>query len=334
MKCVTLAIPTHNRCALLAQTLESLRSLRVPAGVDVHLVVVADACTDDTAAVATEGFKELPFAAQLETVQYRNVNRGRNRCVELAAGDVVIFLDDDVWADPGLLEGHLEVFETTPASITAGQIELWWRDATRPPWMSDQTATLLTERHFDAGPPRRLTRPWDAAGANFALRREAVQRVGWFKPGLCRSGASLLGGGETEWNRRALAAGLELWSAPRAHVLHYVTPKRVETPDYVLGVARGLGESHIYMKDAFPVTEVARQLVGRTGLGVLHAARAGLAKLRGDRRGEVDALVGLNLCLGAIAGTVTRVRGRSPVRRTDTPAEPLTVPASRGVSAS
>lgn len=334
MKCVTLAMPTHNRSALLGQTLESLRSLRVPAGVDVRLVVVADACTDDTKALAVEGFKELPFAAQLEEVEYRNLNRGRNRCVELATGDVVIFLDDDVWADPGLLEGHLEVFETTPASITAGQIELWWRDVTRPPCMSDGTAKLLTERRFDAGPPCRLTRPWDAAGANFAIRRDAVNRVGGFKPGLDRSGQSLLGGGETEWIRRAMAAGLELWSAPRAHVLHYVSPKRVETPDYVLGVARGLGESHIYMKDAFPVTEVARQLVGRTGLGLLHAARSALAQLRGDRLGKVDALVGLNLCLGAIAGTVKRLRGVSPVTLTETPAEPLTVPASRGVNAS
>jgi len=312
MQSVTIAIPTHNRAELLEQTLISLAEVVVPPGSAVDLLIIVDACTDGTVAIAQKLFPRLPFPGRVVPFEFRNLNRGRNACVEQASGEIVLFLDDDVWVSPGLLDGHLEVYRSTPASIVAGHIELWWRDATRPDWMSDATAVMLTERRHE-GTSVRLLRPWDAAGANFSIRRNAVIKVGGFKPGLDRSGTSLLGGGETEWIRRALKQGLELWSAPQARVKHYVAPRRVESPAYVLGVARGLGTSHVYMKEPFGLPEVARQLVGRSLFVLLHAARLLRATFKSDKPGIVDSKCNLQLCLGALSATFTRLTGKSPV---------------------
>lgn len=324
MSSATIAIPTHNRAELLGETLASLAQLVVPGGVVVDLLVIADTCTDTTVPVAERCFKSLHFPSRVLPFDFQNLNRGRNACVELAKGEIVIFLDDDVCVNPGLLSGHLNVYHSTPASIAAGHIELWWRDAVRPQWMSDATAVMLTERKH-VGQPTRLLRPWDAAGANFSIRRAAMAKIGGFKPGLDRSGSSLLGGGETEWIRRALNQGLELWSAPEARVKHYVSPNRVSSPAYVLGVARGLGTSHVYMKEPFGAVEICRQLFGRFALSLVHSFRLLQATLRNDKPAQIDAKCNIQLCLGALAATCTRLAGKSPVPR-DAPILRLKIP--------
>jgi glycosyltransferase involved in cell wall biosynthesis len=309
-KKLTIAIPTHNRVDLLKQTFVSLSRLHVPTGVELELVVVADSCTDGTVKLV-KSF-EFPFRSELIEGGFQNLNMGRNACVSAARGEIILFLDDDVWADPSLVIGHLETFQETPASVSSGEVELWWRDVERPSWMSGWTASLLTERQH-GGRRAQLSHPWEAAGANFAIRREVVGKVGGFLPGLDRSGTGLLGGGETEFIRRAQSAGLQLWSAPRARVKHYVSSARVNGPTYVRGVARGLGRSHIYMRSKLGPAQVARQIIGRGALACVHGGRHLAAKVRSDAQGAVDAACDIQICLGAIEATIARARGRSPV---------------------
>src|ERR1043165_7782257 len=44
---VSILIPTHNRCAMLIRTMESLREIRLPGDASLELIVVANGCTDE-----------------------------------------------------------------------------------------------------------------------------------------------------------------------------------------------------------------------------------------------------------------------------------------------
>jgi glucosyl-dolichyl phosphate glucuronosyltransferase len=307
---VTIGIPTHNRARLLERALASLANLRIPNDCSPEVLVVADACDNDTAKVAAAA--RLPIPLKVIEAKLRNLNRGRNLCFEHGHGEIVLFLDDDVEVSPDLLTGHVGTFRDTPASMTAGQVLLAWSEGSQPSWMSDHTARLLTERR-DGDTVRRLEHEWDAVGANFAVHRRVVEKIGGFLPGLDRSGIQLLTAGETELLRRALRAGFELWSAPTALVHHHVAIERISDTRYVYGVARGLGMSHIFMRDGLGAVEVARQLVGRTARCMWHGARYFGASLAGDQRVAVERMCDCQIDRGALEALLLRMSGRSPV---------------------
>lgn len=104
---VSVVTPTHNKEALLRRTLASLE--RQDVGADAfEVVVVDDGSTDGTPAFLAA--HRPPFALRVVRV---DENRGRaaarNRGLERATGDLVVFLDDDMELVPGFLRAHVEL---------------------------------------------------------------------------------------------------------------------------------------------------------------------------------------------------------------------------------
>jgi glycosyltransferase involved in cell wall biosynthesis len=90
---ISVVVPAHQEEAWIGRTLEAL-----VAATPFEVVVVANGCTDATAAVArARGARtiEIPVAG---------VSRARNLGARTAAGDVLLFLDADTVLAPGALE--------------------------------------------------------------------------------------------------------------------------------------------------------------------------------------------------------------------------------------
>lgn len=81
-------IPAHNASGHIRKALDSIKAQTFT---DYELIVVCDSCTDDTADVARE------YGAIVEEVEYHCDGPTRNRGIELARGDYVLFMDDDDW---------------------------------------------------------------------------------------------------------------------------------------------------------------------------------------------------------------------------------------------
>src|SRR6266508_5738391 len=105
---VTVVIPTHDRCALLALTLRSVLWQR---DVELEVVVVDDGSSDDTAAMVA-GLGD----ARVRLVRHPTalgVSAARNRGIAEARGAWVAFLDDDdLWA-PDKLARQLQAARGT-----------------------------------------------------------------------------------------------------------------------------------------------------------------------------------------------------------------------------
>lgn len=95
---LSVVIPSYNRAPVLARCLDALAA-QDPAPDEV--VVVDDGSTDGTPAVLSE-------RAWVRSVRRENGGRAqaKNTGVAAARGDVVLFLDDDVIATPGLVGLH------------------------------------------------------------------------------------------------------------------------------------------------------------------------------------------------------------------------------------
>lgn len=84
----SIIIPAHNSAGFIKRALDSIRAQTFT---DYELIVVCDSCTDETELIAKE------YGAITETVEYHRDGWTRNRGLELATGDWLLFMDDDDW---------------------------------------------------------------------------------------------------------------------------------------------------------------------------------------------------------------------------------------------
>jgi glycosyltransferase involved in cell wall biosynthesis len=105
---VTVAICSWNRARRLVQTLDSLTALAVPDGVDWELLVVNNNCTDDTDRVVASFTDRLPLRLLHEPTP--GLSCARNRAVQHAAGEYILWTDDDVVVDSAWLTSYHRAF--------------------------------------------------------------------------------------------------------------------------------------------------------------------------------------------------------------------------------
>jgi GT2 family glycosyltransferase len=169
-------------------------------------VVVVDGPADlATSRVARE------HGATLDALgEHRGINAARNRAAELAQGDLLAFLDDDVELWPHWHEALTGAAGQHPdVDCFGGPIHARLegpapRGCGRP---QDAPVTVL-----DLGPVDRDAE--FAWGANFAVRRSAIERVGPF------AGDIVLYGDEEDWQRRLRSMGGRVRYVARAGVDH------------------------------------------------------------------------------------------------------------------
>jgi glycosyltransferase involved in cell wall biosynthesis len=118
---VSVVIPTHNRAALLARLLDSLRIQSLPAD-DFEVIVVDDGSTDDTT-VVLEALRDMPNLRWVCQEQAGPAS-ARNRAWPMASAPLVAFTDDDCTATAGWLEAMVQAAALNPGAMIQGRTEI------------------------------------------------------------------------------------------------------------------------------------------------------------------------------------------------------------------
>jgi len=122
---ISVIVPTHNRLEILQETIRRLLEQdSAPQGHE--LVVVDDRSEDGSYEWLVHECEAKPC---LRPIRNRSAGRAaaRNTGVESARGEVICFLDDDMWVGPGFLRAHWRAHrETRPRPIAAvGKMRPW-----------------------------------------------------------------------------------------------------------------------------------------------------------------------------------------------------------------
>ncbi len=188
---VSVVVPTRGRAAYLEVTLDSLLAQRTETGSEI--LVVDDGAQDATAEVVGA----RPQVRHVAHGASRGLNAARNTGIRETGAPLVAFVDDDVFAPPGWLDALAAGAADHPeAEAFGGPIRARFEGRTpRSCGREDPPITTL-----DLGSEDRVAEV--AWGANFAVRRAAVERVGPFDERIVRPH-----GDEEEWLERLKAAG-------------------------------------------------------------------------------------------------------------------------------
>ena len=221
---LSVAICTWNRCDLLRQTLEGLTRVAVD-GFTWEIVVVNNACTDDTDAVIAAFADRLPLRRIFESTP--GLSPARNRAIQEARGKWIVFTDDDVLVDEHWLTSFMGTTRRFPrAAVIGGPIAPWF------PVPPDELLVRVFPTlgtgfcGLDYGPVEQILAEQDVYGANMAFRLEGIgdQR---FLEALGHKGNSQKAGDDIEFVRRIRSRGGDVVWSPDMKVRHYVLPKRM-----------------------------------------------------------------------------------------------------------
>jgi glycosyltransferase involved in cell wall biosynthesis len=225
---LTVAVPTHNRAAMLRQTLEALTRLEVPDGREWELIVVQNDCTDDTSAVLETFASRLPLRALSEP--RAGVNFARNAAVDAARGDYIIFTDDDTLPVAHWLSAYAAAFGAHPAvDVFGGPIQPRFTTPP-PPWLEDVLPEVAVAygRLECRGRGEHLSQNFFPFGANMAFALRVLRK--WpFDPKLGPRGKSRINGSETELILKLFANGHEGRWVEAARVEHCIQPRQMTT---------------------------------------------------------------------------------------------------------
>ncbi len=148
---------THDREALLRQKLAALEAQTLPPE-QFEVVVLANACTDETAKLLEE--TQTPYRLRVQvSPELLSPARARNLCAAAATGRVLYFSDDDCLPAPETLRKHLA--EQLRPCVAVGGLE------------------FIAANHTERWSPQRVGF-WNLSGANTSVPAAAFRRVGGF----------------------------------------------------------------------------------------------------------------------------------------------------------
>ena len=208
---VSVVIPTYNRRDSLRRLLDSLAAQELPAAA-FEVLVVDDGSSDGTREMLAS--LRLPFPLSIHSQENAGPGAARNRGVQHARGALIVFLDDDVVAPPGLLAAHAARHAAGSNQVVIGPMlppESW----RRPAWIRWEEDKLLRQyRAMERG-------EWECTARQFytgnaSLSRALFREEGGFDVRLRRAE-------DVELAFRLARRGARFVYAAEAGVQHYPT---------------------------------------------------------------------------------------------------------------
>ncbi len=215
---------TYNRSASMKRTLESLAAMAVSPAVAWECIVVDNNSGDDTKSVFEDFKRTTGMNARYLFERRQGKSFALNTGAEAAAGDVLVFTDDDVVVHERWLDNILKTFSRTGASCIGGKILLLW-EKPRPRWMTDKLVGQLG--HLDLGEESiRLEKP-DLYGANFAVRSSVARKYGYFDTTIGPVAGKMYNAEDTQFIKTLIDSGEPVYYVPDVVVHHCIPAQNI-----------------------------------------------------------------------------------------------------------
>ena len=261
----SIIVCTYNRCEYLKETIESIIDA-IDKRQDCELLIIDNNSGDQTSAIVKSFNSFLSLKYFLETRQ--GLSHARNRGMQEAAGDVLVYLDDDIELPSNYFEVCDQIFQNPEIAISGGKVLPY--NVNIPDWLPKKYYFLVSV--YDMGNEPRFVKY--LMGGNFAIRKEIAKNIGTYNSELGRKGNSLAGGEEIDYQNRATELGYQMYYHPRQNILHKINEKLNEA--YVLKYAFELGKSERIIDQSLSTNRVKIKLLKSHIAIIAHSLLSGI----------------------------------------------------------
>ena len=216
---ISVVIPTYNRRSILEKCLQALEH-QDPSGEieNYEVVVVDDGSSDGTPDWLRQNAARFPHVRLVEQ-QHGGPAEGRNRGVDHAKGDVIVFIDSDLVVTSSFLACHSRALSRR-----------WNQQGNR---LCFTYGAVINTANFDQ-PTAERHKLRDLSWAYFATGNVAIDRDVLERSGLFDLGFRLYGWEDLELGERLRQMGVELVKCPEAVGYHWHPAFRLEQiPDLI-----------------------------------------------------------------------------------------------------
>lgn len=205
---ISVVIATKDRASFVRRALESLALQEAAPPFDV--LVVDNGSSDETPRVVEETAGRVGFPLRRLSLDVANRALARNAGIDAATGELILFVDDDVWLPRGFVAAHAAAHESAAERAASGPIINVASYDERP----EPSAKNFSNAFF--------------VTCNVSVPKATLERVGRFDPSF-----DLYGWEDTELGLRLRDAGVERFFAWGAYLYH-IKPPETETLDVAI----------------------------------------------------------------------------------------------------
>ncbi|AFY69523.1 glycosyl transferase family 2 [Thalassoporum mexicanum PCC 7367] len=249
----SVVIPTYNRLPILTKCLRSLENQDFEQ--EYEVIVIDDGSTDGTVEFLQTHTNEFPHVKLFQR-DHQGASIARNTGVEVATGEIILFIDSDLVSMPGSLTAHARALEGQDKAFTYGRIVNTsnFDDPTSEPF----TLTDVSNAYFATG--------------NTAIAKHWFIEAGGFDPDFKQYGWE-----DLELGVRLKNMGFKIIKCPKALGYHWHPPFTMDEVPKLIDVEKQRGRMGAIFYQKHPTWDV-RMIIQMTWL---HKALWGLLSFGG-----------------------------------------------------
>jgi L-malate glycosyltransferase len=285
---LTVMMATRNGARTLPVVLNAYVKLRAPEG-GWSIVISDNGSTDGTKDIIHDFARRLPLTYVYEPTPGKN--QALNTALSAAAGDLIVFTDDDAVPRADWLQQFRAAADThVEFQMFGGRILPCWLSPPEP-WILTLVPLSIVYAISPDLPAGPVGRQW-LFGPSMAVRKTIFDLGYRFNPTMGPRGTDYAQGSEAELTLRLDRAGYRAWFCSEAVVEHMIPPDHL-SEEWILGRARRYGRGRIRRDPSARrrLTRVLFQLA-------LQATRIATARAWRDRSGLFKARWDWNDLLG------------------------------------
>ncbi len=260
-KGISVIICCYNSAERLYETLRHLALQKTDDLFPWQIIIIDNASTDSTASFARETWKnfnreEIEFKVIEE--QKQGLSFARQKGVDEAAYEYIIFCDDDNWFAENYLLTAYRIINEDISIGAAGGISAAVSDTVMPGWFAKYEEAYAVGKQAPSS--SYINNKGYVNGAGMITRRSIFKNTVNNKLPVIltdRKGKALSTGGDVEYCQRLLLQGYNLYYSEELIFQHFMPAFRL-TEEYRNALLKGVEEVQWILKEYFEATKIKR----------------------------------------------------------------------------
>lgn len=249
VKLLSVAICTYNRASLLPRAFRSVVN-QTCSPEWFELLIIDNNSKDETPRVAEKLIRDAGMGTYYSEPK-QGLSFAKNRALQVARGDAVMFLDDDAELDPDYVKNVQRVLEEEEnVGVVGGPVELSWLIPV-PEWYEPFCDEWFS-RLYIASYRMEIHYPFILYGSNMVFPLNIIHDIGGFDTSLGRTGEALSGceDGEVILRIERELKKRVIWE-PSMKIKHLMFEEKVSR-EFLIEKAAGYSRSRCILEKRYP----------------------------------------------------------------------------------